>query len=266
MCSRNERSNDTGVFVINALWLYQTLSPGSWLKQQALGVSNNWNSNCFLNIDCYVVNNNRYKWVCNIDTIVTSRGWLPNQCNHVLSSAFSSAIHFADSIFINKSYPDSQLTYADFNILAESQYNYPILTAEKFSKGIFNTYNDFLENNVSDMNVEIYFQKNKRCIKSTTVPDSVINKSWGFSDGESLFINVEGGYYKLMRSGNTFDLIGPRIIEYKTSLFNKATGTAITYFLITKPFIDPFNFAEPGRGMAEGFKLYQLNIRDGAFR
>ena len=41
LCHADKEAKDTVVFVINNLWLYQTLSPGSFLKQQALGVSNN---------------------------------------------------------------------------------------------------------------------------------------------------------------------------------------------------------------------------------
>jgi hypothetical protein len=266
ICDRSSEAMDTAVFIINNAWLYQTVSPAGFLKQQALGAGTNWMSNCFLNLDCYIVKNNSYSWLCAIDTVITSRGWLPGECNHVLSSAFSAAVAGCDSIFISKLKLDSQLTKEKFQALVLSGYEYPILTVQKFSKGIFNTYKDFLENNVYPLEMDVYYQKNKRFIKSKTLPDSVVNKGWGFSDGKDLFININGSFYKLIRSENTFDLIGPRIIEYKTSTFNKAITTALTYFFISGPFIDPSDFMEPSHQTLQGFKLYQLNITDGIFR
>ena len=266
ICDRKGEATDTAVFKINNSWLYQTVSPASFLKQQALGAGTNWMSNCFLNLDCYLVKNNRYYWLCAMDTVISARGWLPGECNHVLSLAFSSAVAYCDSIFIHKPNLDSQLTSGAFQTLVLSGYNYPILTAEKFSKGIFTTYNDFLKNSVYPLELEVYYQKNKRFIKSQTLPDSIINKSWGFSDGKDLFININGSFYKLIRAENTFDLIGPRIIEYKTSTFNKAVTAALTYFFVSGPFIDPSDFMEPNHHTGEGFKLYQLNISDGILR
>ena len=262
----NEEASDTAVFIINNLWLYQTLSPGSFLKQQALGVSNNWNSNCFLNMDCYTVKNSRYHLIANVDTTITTRGWLPNQCSHILAETFSSAIWFSDSMFINKFYPATNLTDKEFKERIQKKFDHPILTADKLSNGIFNTYDDFLQNKIYPASIEVYYQKNKRCIKSKTIPDSVLAKSWGFSDGDNLYINVNGGFYKLIRSENTFDLIGPRIIEYKNSFFNKAFLVASSSSYGAWSTVDLIPLLEPTHVTIESFKLYQLNISDGIFR
>lgn len=266
LCSHSSVAADTVIYIINNAWLYQTLSRGSFLKQQALGISNDWNSNCFLNIDCYLARNSNYKLICNIDTVVTSRGWLPNQCNHILSEAFSGAISFSDSIFANKLYSNTEIDQERFKNLLLTRLDHPILKAEKFSKGFYNSYEDFLNNNIYSAEPEVYYKENKRHVKSKTVPDSVIRNVWGFCDGENFFINIEGAFFKLIRSGNTFDLMGPQVIEYRTTLFNKTVSAAATYAFITKPFVNPSAFLEPGHQTVETFKFYQLNIKDGVFR
>lgn len=258
-------AEDTAIFVINNLWLYQTMSPGSSLKQQALGVSNNMNSNCFINIDCYIMKSNAHYWICNVDTTLTMRGYLPNQCNRILTEAISSAISYSDSIFFNNKYSGTALNREQIESSYNSRFNYPILSVERYSKGTFTTYADFLENKINTTEIEVYYDKNKRHIRSKSIADSLISQSWGFSDGESLFINIEGSFYKLIRSGNTFDLMGPRIIEHKNTMFNKTVSAVISYFFIS-PIVAPLAFFEPDVRRFEQFKLYQLNIRDGIFR
>jgi hypothetical protein len=221
LCDPEAKSKDTAVFVINNLWLYQTLEPGSSIEQQALGVSNNWISNCFLNIDCFMVKNNRYDLFCRIDTIITLRGWLPNECSHILAESFSLAISYAESMFLKeRSSAPEEMSEDEFKNLLLSRFHYPILTATKFSTGIFQTYEDFLGNKVYPMEVEVYYQKNKRLIKSKTLADSVPLKSWGFSDRENLFLNVDGASYS-----------------------------------VSAPLIDPLLFLEPSHHTVETFEL-----------
>ena len=218
-----------------------------------------------MNIDCYARVNNSYHLVSNIDTVLTSRGWLPNEASSILAEAFSTSVSYADSIFINVHSTGPEITEEQFQNLIFSRYQYPILKAAKLSAGIFHNYEDFLNNKPHPVEFEVYYEKNKRHLKSTTIVDSVINESWGFSDGKDLFINVDGSFYKLIRSENTFDLMGPRIVEYKTSIFNKVMLSAASYRL-TAPLLDPTPFIEPGQRTVETFKLYQLNISDGIFR
>jgi hypothetical protein len=259
-------ATDTIVYAINDLWLYQTLSPASFLAQNLLGSSNNLISNCYLNIEAYAKKNDEYILLCEIDTLLRKQGWLPNQCDHLVSSAFSLAVAFSDSVFARGVTSTPALTDSQLNYVLKKQLDYPILNAETNREGIFETYQDFLQNHLLAMKTEVYYKNKRRFARSSSIPDSVLLNKWGFCDGKDLFMNINGSFYKLKKVSNTFSLTGPRIIEYKTTNFNRILNTATSYFLLDPHIIDPFDFVGPSSQKIELLAIYHLDIRTGILR
>jgi hypothetical protein len=85
---------------------------------------------------------------------------------------------------------------------------------EKKTKGLYRSYDDFIENRPSADSVEFVIRYNNyerspmyACQLVPQQTDSTLNskKSWGYFDGESLFVNVGAGVYlKLIRNNMDF--------------------------------------------------------------
>lgn len=93
--------------------------------------------------------------------------------------------------------------------------NYPILQATNFTKGIYQTLDEFRNNAPSfTTGYELKEQVRGRLMPVATTEDGKkknIKAAWGFTDGNNLFINYGGVYYPLSFADNQFTFIGPPI-------------------------------------------------------
>ncbi len=254
----NPDSHDTLVLSIKNLWLFQTQQQAGALKRELLGDIETI-SHCFINYDIYTYKNGIATCLGNIDTIISTKGWIGNESNYLLKKTWLTSITMCDSLFQKQPTTDNLSS-------VKSNFNFPILATENPTKGIYFSYQDFLNNNPDTVSFGTQIKATKRIVKSTTYPDSIIAKCWGYTDETGTYMNIDNDYYRLNRSQNTFDIRGPYLVDIKNSTFSKIFRTTTFYFFIDKPLIDPSEFIKPRNEKLELFKYYQLDIYTGALR
>jgi hypothetical protein len=243
---------------LNSLWLSQTVKQSSVLKKAMLG-SNDLSSNCYINADVFVKEKDGTKHLGTIDTTLSTSGWIANACHRVLRRTLLTTLEICDSFYRYR----EQLVV---NKPPEHALSYPILLADKPVKGLYRTYQEFLDNKPS---IREFYPDTKaitRIVKTPNLPDSMAMKCWGYSDETGTYINIDKDFYKLNRSGHTFDLLGPQVIEIRNTMFAKIFYTVVDNLAWRSPYVDLSNMLEPSYRKLLSLQYYQLNIRDGLVR
>jgi len=254
----NSHSRDTLLLALKNLWLFQTQLQAGVVKRELLGEIQ-LVSHCFLNCDLYVYKNGIATTLGTIDTVISANGWIVNKGNDLLKKILLTSLAIGDSMF------QANATMAR-SALIKPDLGFPILSVEHPGKGIYFSFQDFLNNNPDTAPFETEIKTRKRVLKSSAYADSIVAKCWGYSDETGIYMNINNDYYRLNRSQNTFDLRGPALVDIKNSTFSKIFRTATSYFLIDRPFVDPSELIKPTNETLEFFKYYQLDIYTGSLK
>ncbi len=95
------------------------------------------------------------------------------------------------------------------------------------------------------------------------------DSSWGYSDGEDIFMHIDKGFYRLNRAGNTFEVVGPAVVEYVNTILDKAITVAASYRKFSIPgnyyvgLIDFSDLTKPSEVAIEYYKFFSLNMDSG---
>lgn len=250
------------LIVIRHMWINQTIAKATF-GQALLTGSVGYVSFCYFKADYYRENSGTVQLAGQIDTIISIRKWIGNAADDLLKKTLITALNVCDSMPLiqgAKSYTTKQ-----FHDSLNTQFNYPILKANEPQKGIYLTYEEFLNNNPLQAEFEIKRDKKETYITST-IDTSITNNAWGYSDGKNIYRHLNDNYYRMNPVQNTFELAGPRIIRNLFSPAGKVFDVALASFLQ----------GLAGGGMAILYILteeklmkelvpYQLNIKEGTF-
>lgn len=94
-----------------------------------------------------------------------------------------------------------------FNLLAR---NYPLLSANKYNKGIFMTIEEFRQNKpgIAEFRIERSDYYDIIYAKTKNKADSAILDAFGYSDGKNIYIRYGYSFFTLLRSGDGFEFHG----------------------------------------------------------
>jgi hypothetical protein len=256
--SCNSHSQDTLVLALKNLWLFQTQQQAGVVKRELLGEIQ-LISHCFINGDVYAYKNGITTILGTIDTVISTNGWIVNRGNDLLKETLLTSLTICDSMFQTSpatARPDLMKPDVDF----------PVFSVGHPKKGIYFSFQDFLNNNPDTASFETEIKTKKRGLKSSIYTDSIISKCWGYSDESGIYMNINNDYYRLNRSQNAFDLRAPVLVDIKNSMFSKIFRTATSYFLIDRPLVDPSELGKAKNSTLEFFKYYQLDTYTGSLK
>jgi len=206
-----------------------------WVTHHLAEEDNEWTPGIIWKIDCFKKNKeNQFTYLCSLDTAIETESAkfspfdLVPVCLQLSAEKIKAALH--------KPAPSAQ--YSD-----PGQFKYhfdkiPILNAAQKNKGLYMTYEQFLDNSPSAADFEI--DKNKLTdglfVRNSKGTFELVRNIWGYCDGENMFIKSGEKYFQLSQVNNTFYFIGAKHIrksvhnDLGTDLFNPAAKRKLTKF------------------------------------
>jgi hypothetical protein len=259
---------DSLYIVLNDLWFNQTRTKTGWLEKQLLNAEESL-SNCFLNADLFIYSEGRYKYIGNVDTVLSEKGWLPDKCNKVLEKSIRALFAAADERCAAPQVNRDIYTTEGFEKFIGDKNNYPVFNAVNPVSGIYFSYRDFLNNTPFPMDLITEEDKNFRVLKYKAPGDTTADKAWGFCDGKNVYMHLNKFYYRLKKRDRTFEVIAPETVEIVYTFTQKAMNAAAEYFFIWgNPYklLSLHAFIGPAYQSFTGMKRFNLNILDGRLR
>ncbi len=250
------------LIVLHHLWLSQVIIKANFFKS-TMGGPKDYLCFCYFNADCYTKSDSGYRYIGVIDTVLSVKKWMGNTANDLTRKTIRASLSIADRKFHDV--PKEAVLISEQRVKEKesTRYNYPILNSAA-KKGIFLTYNDFLNNNPADVDFEIETPRSYEVIKCGSIDTSFTNKAWGYCDGKHIYKHINNNYYRMVKSQQTFELVGPRVI---TQLYS--TGEEIFQVAVAQIFqglIGVMGTAlvlESEKAIMHELVPYQLNIKEG---
>jgi len=252
--------------VIRHFWLSQMIVQSSALKTMMLMDSKGYLSFCYFSGDFYLENNGQLQYLGRQDTITKYHRWMGNVANDLVNNTLENAMDFGDSL---AAHMPAATAFFDSHLLNDSlgnQFNYPILKTSHPAKGIYLTYEDFLNDLPLQEEFELKEHRGDEYLQAQKTDTSITNKAWGYSDGEHIFKHLNDEYYLMLPVQNTFEVAGPRIIRKTYKPGQEFFVVAVATFLgglmggvggIWAVLVD--------KSIMKELVPYQLNIRNGTF-
>ena len=244
--------------VIRHMWMSQIITRStSILTDKAYLIY------CYFKADYYREIDGMLQFAGELDTVFNMKKWMGHGSDDLMKKTLITALTYCDSLRAssNAYYPVKLLTES-----LNNQFNYPILQTQLPKKGIYFSYEDFLNNNPGEVDFEILEDRNETFLFCKSLDTSVTNKAWGYSDGKDIYKHLNDNYYKMNRVQNTFELAGPRTIRklYTTgeviyravlgSFFNGLAGGGMGFFMMMTD-----------EKIMRELVPYQLNVKEGTF-
>ncbi len=220
---------------------------------------------CYFKADYYREVDGKVQLAGELDTVFSLRKWMGHASDDLMKKTLITALTHCDIL------PASSNPYYPVKLLYDSldnQFNYPILKTAIPKKGIYLTYENFLNNNPEEADFEVKTKKGGTYLACNTIDTSVTNEAWGYSDGFCTYKHLNEDYYKMNRVQNTFELAGPRSISgthTKKKIFFAVS--IMVFFNGISPFmiLPLFGFNTGETKIMRELVPYQLNIKEGTF-
>lgn len=114
--------------------------------------------------------------------------------------------------------------------------NYPIHAATEYPKGIYHNFADF-RNNLPDPSYpfKVKYKRKKREAKIIWADGSTAsNGIWGFSDGKTIYINIDGAFHALWKEGRDFKVTAPSLQRSNPVYFGGAIGGIVGAIIMSQ--------------------------------
>jgi hypothetical protein len=224
-----------------------------WITHHLTKVNNNWQAGIIWKVDCFKKVGDTFNYLCRLDTTIenTNTRFSPYDlvplCLQLSAEKIESALHRRDQ----------SDQYADINQFKNHFNDIPILQDVQKKKGLYLTYQQFLNNTPSAVDFKIEKEKftDGLFVINSSGTYELIRNVWGYCDGQNMYIKSGEKYFQLCRVNNTFYFYGAKTIKKSVqndlgtaSLLNLATNSdrKITKYYIT-------------------YYPFQLDITDGNF-
>lgn len=253
--------NDTIYILLKNIWLNETRTEATTMHKMFFGMEK-LVSSCHIQADLFLKKNTHYLLLDKIDSVIYKKGeWLPNNCDKLLESAAKTLIKAADTI-LSQSQEFLSFDQQYIDSITNAPVSFAILRQDKPARGIYFTYEQFLTNQPRPIEFEIISDISGNINYPGKVREDTV---WGYSDGENMYMHIANGYYQLTRAENTFEVIGPAVVEYMNTLFLKTMGVAASYFLPPKGLVtaDLLPYFEPNKYTVHYFKIFRLGMSNG---
>jgi hypothetical protein len=252
-------------FVINHLWLCERAvkaTPGKSLLAGPI-VSRTF---CYVNVDCYSFVDNQYVLFGKIDTVISTNKWIIDDADNLLKQSLTGILLRADSLLVSPTIHSTPITGNLLTKTTMDKFDLPILKESQITKGVFLTYDEFLNNRPSLTDFTIVREKNGEYIRSNEIAGTRLDSAWGYYDGTDLNMHIQNRFYRMVRIQNTFEMAGPKPLVYFDELGRDLLYSSIYAVIFRQP-IGPslaMSFIPSGKDPTlKELIPYQLNIENG---
>jgi hypothetical protein len=263
-------NQETLYIKMNDFWFTETITQAGWLHAVAAGNERTL-SNLFVHADLFISRGNEIRKIGTLDTSFTGKGWMPDNCEKLSEKALKAMISFAEQ---NASNGNELLTKSEFETINKEGILPAILGDGYFKKGIYFSFQDFLNNKAADQPFKVgSLSKQSVRLLYKEPGDTTKDLVWGFSDGKDIYMHLDTGYYRLEKNNNGFVVSAPMSIEiinaFGTRAIQKSLGFLTHfYFIYDNPFklfaLTEFMGSSPKKEIY--YQNYSLCLANGKLR
>ncbi|MCX6317187.1 MAG: hypothetical protein NTW29_07840 [Bacteroidetes bacterium] len=260
---------ETLYVILKDLDYKEGITQAGWFGSAISGSSEKITSNLHYNADLYLSAKNGVQKIGNIDTVFTAMRWMPDNAakltERMLKYTLTSAQAIDSAVFEN-------LTTAQFETITSGPALPPVLLTKEHPKGIFFSFEQFLNNAPINTPFEYKPAKFGVTMRYKDPADTTEDIAWGFSDAINMYIHIDSFYYRLDPSGKHFYVTAPETVEIINRLGSKAVSKAMNvaslYFIYTNPFkiFSLFGLTKKMHKWVPELKTYELDIYNGGLR
>jgi len=238
-------STNTLVIVLKKLWLEygavnEMLRSKDFDNESILGLFNR-NSVCLADIDVFAKSDTSYRAVVRLTQNFVIDQFGKYSDYNLLLMPFDSLVSKIQSMDMTTALANKKkFSFNDIYLNYNQRFNIPVLFSDSLNRGIFLSFNDFKNNKPSYPDFK--YKRFELSTEITILQDGkevAITDYWGFADGRDLYIKPRFLSFRVMRQGNTFDLLGAmgsKSIPVVIPLYGGAYLTTSTVRTVLYPF------------------------------
>jgi hypothetical protein len=216
----NPGSEKKLLVIVKTLWLRENQLDSSEDSRNQIRSDMNRNymdiGTCIADLEIYSCSSNVYKPLVKIKDNFSYFPYNRNNVWEFLLMPFDSMFNNLSQLDIHTALTKrKEFSFYSIDSAYRSRFNKKILNQINFPKGVYQTFQDFLDNRVS--NTDFKISKGQITDEIYTKENQLLLNSWGYSDGQDIYINIGFNLYKLIRQNNSWDFIGATYITRKTT-------------------------------------------------
>jgi len=225
----------TLVLVVKNFWLQET-SEAELLHRKIERSSENTAtfSSCTATCEVYLANGSTYIPLFKRDSSYMESGGLKQNAESLLAKPFDDCLDKFASLDLSKiASAKRTLTWAEIEAFNQKRFQYPHFTATVKEKGIYKTFADFLQNNITKQDFVVeYGQHTDEVFTTSNGKPEALTDFWGICDGETFYMKVGYNIFELARQANTYDLWGSKFSIHKYSRYNPSSPGSVQQALL----------------------------------
>lgn len=195
---------------IKHLWLQQT--SGRELSKQKLshGFVNDDSlfATCKATLECYVQQDSLFYPLYRLDSNLLIRGLLRKKVDQLVTLPFQVALDKIVRLDLSKK--RKPMTWQQAQAYS-SHKTYPSLSANTLARGVYLTFQDFLNQRITYSDIEVRWGDvtDELYIKNGDKSE-ILQTFWGFSDAGKLYVKLGFSFFELSKENNTYELLGAK--------------------------------------------------------
>ncbi len=220
------------LMVIKKLWLSDELnfnepaySSGRYSGPASRDI---WTSGADVKIEFYLQDKSDYYPLYRYDTVITEPMTISEYAPEFVSMALGLSVQKLQQMDnkITAIKTRRKFSLQEINQHNENEFNIPVLTDGFLKKGVYMSFDEFKNNNPSQMDYELKQDKLTDIVyikqpNGTALPARGV---WGYCDGKNAFIKSANNFFLLQRSANAFYIFGAKNIK-RTETSSSSAGT-----------------------------------------
>lgn len=172
----------------------------------------------FFKAEFYLNKNDHYYPLYRFDTVITEEGRPRFQSTKLIEQAITSSLQKLKRVNYTAVLQSRKISPAELEKYYAQLTDMPALTTGKIAKGVFNTFQEFKNNQPSDTAFEIRFEAlaDMLYVKDANGQFYLKRNVWGFSDGEKAYIRFGNNFFQLERRQHTWEFFGSDKLRVQT--------------------------------------------------
>ena len=250
------------VLVLRHLWMNPVRKAELGHGENRDVTENHFISLCEVRIDAFVKGSAGFQTLVRIDTVFESRSSLLYGASDLLQQPFDLLAEKISLLDIDGIVATRRIISSEELLHQYKQrLNKPRIESDTMVKGIYLTFNDFLDNRVTAQDFVV--EKDAAGIHLAHPGGSEqrqIEKFWGFCDGNTHYIKIGHNFFQLYRDGNTYSFFGATTVSHR---YHANTGAAIASVVIGTNYN---NALQPSPSIVNILRPMQLDMETGKAR
>jgi hypothetical protein len=247
------------VIVVKKFWLQDaSLAEQKNFKMSKATEASIEYANCNAAFDVYVQSGEDFIPLFKCDTTFNEKQLLRKYADELIMRPFDAIIaKIAKMNFSKILQARIKLAWTDIELYNNQRLRFPRFTPVVAEKGIYKTFQDFLQNKPdhADFSIE-YGRKTDEVFITENGKPVLLTAFWGLCDGEKNYIKIGFNLFELLKQHNTYDLWGSKLTIDKSARYTPSSGDTPTLALIGSVLIN-------SNKVENNYKPLQLDMETG---